>query len=142
MVIYLIRHGSTIENESGVLQGQRIGGQLSPTGIYEVLDKCEKLKKTNINYIVYSDLNRSEQTARIIGTCLNISSYIPTGLLRERDVHNKESNESLLKRATILLNNLVRNTRDCTLLLVGHCDINNAILIAGKEIECIEVKLL
>ncbi len=68
---YLLRHGQTDSNLSGIIQGQSIDLPLNEEGIVQSKKIAEFLKE-RVSRIVSSDLLRAYQTARIIGEILGI----------------------------------------------------------------------
>ncbi len=68
---YLLRHGQTDSNLSGIIQGQSIDVPLNEEGI-EQSKKIAELLKGNVSRIISSDLLRAYQTARIIGDILEV----------------------------------------------------------------------
>ena len=65
MILYLVRHGETINNQFGLIQGQK-DVPLSTKGI-EDAKKLQKLVKTlNIDIVISSPLKRAIDTAKII----------------------------------------------------------------------------
>ena len=68
---YLLRHGQTDSNLSGIIQGQSIDVPLNEEGI-EQSQKIAELLKGNVSRIISSDLLRAYQTARIIGDILEV----------------------------------------------------------------------
>jgi len=68
---YLLRHGQTDSNLSGIIQGQSIDVPLNEEGI-EQSQKIAELLKGNVSRIISSDLLRAYQTARIIGDILKV----------------------------------------------------------------------
>ncbi|MGC9140550.1 histidine phosphatase family protein [Athalassotoga sp.] len=68
---YLLRHGQTDSNLSGIIQGQSIDVPLNEEGI-EQSQKIAELLKGHVSRIVSSDLLRAYQTARIIGDILEV----------------------------------------------------------------------
>ncbi|BBJ27137.1 histidine phosphatase family protein [Athalassotoga saccharophila] len=68
---YLLRHGQTDSNLSGIIQGQSIDVPLNEEGI-EKSKKIAELLKGHVSRIVSSDLLRAYQTARIIGEILGV----------------------------------------------------------------------
>lgn len=61
MKLIVIRHGETIENSSGIIQGQR-HGKLSKKGIGQAEKLGEELKNTKIDFMYSSDLGRTKET--------------------------------------------------------------------------------
>lgn len=83
-LLYFARHGETDDNARLVFQGQ--GGKgLNGRGRAQARRLAERMRKTRISTIVSSDLERAEETARIVGhACEVVHSVDPD--LREVDV--------------------------------------------------------
>jgi phosphoglycerate mutase family protein len=82
-VLYLVRHGETVDNARHIMQGQT-QGQLNDNGIRQAEEVAERMKKEQIDAFVSSDLRRSIHTCEIIAQPHN-ASVVTTPLLRERD---------------------------------------------------------
>jgi len=65
MNIIIVRHGETIENRNGIIQGQR-QGHLSKKGIAQAKSLALSLKNENIAAIYSSDLKRCKDTTKYI----------------------------------------------------------------------------
>ena len=63
--LYLVRHGETVANAAQILQGWQ-GGELNETGKAQAREVAEKMKDTEIDAFVASDLHRAIQTCTII----------------------------------------------------------------------------
>jgi probable phosphoglycerate mutase len=72
MNLYLVRHGQTQANKNGIITGQN-NSQLTPRGKKQALSLAEKLKKTTLDRIYCSDLDRARQTAQIIKDKLSLN---------------------------------------------------------------------
>lgn len=81
--LYLVRHGETFDNAARIMQGQ-VQGELNATGIKQAEDVREKMRNTDIDAFVSSDLRRSIQTCEIIAAPHH-RKVVTTVLLRERD---------------------------------------------------------
>lgn len=95
MRIYIVRHGETIENKNGIIQGH-LDGQLSKTGIEQAKSTAECLKKEPIDYIYSSDLKRAADTASYIAVHHPNAVITLTEELRERywgDFQGKNKNQ-------------------------------------------------
>lgn len=81
--LYIIRHGETVENASGTLQGI-IPGHLNEKGWEQARALRDKLANVELDAAICSDLQRCRDTADIVlaGRQLEVN-YTP--LLRERD---------------------------------------------------------
>ena len=64
-LLYLVRHGETIDNAHHIMQGQT-QGELNEKGIKQAQEVAEQLKKEPIDAFVSSDLRRSIHTCEII----------------------------------------------------------------------------
>jgi len=161
MKIIITRHGETLENQEGIIQGN-LPGTLSQKGIEQAEKLAERLKEEKLDKVFSSDLARSSDTTRII---LKYHKEVPvefTRELRERNLgelqgkrkedlgidknklvgdylSNKEgeTSEQMFERGKVFINKLINNFPEKTILLVGHNGINKAIIltILGKTIE-------
>jgi broad specificity phosphatase PhoE len=83
-LLYFARHGETDDNARLIFQGQT-GKGLNARGRAQARRLAERMKKARITTIVASDLERAEETARIVGlACEVVHSVDPD--LREVDV--------------------------------------------------------
>ena len=82
-IMYLVRHGETVDNARQLMQGQT-QGELNEVGVGQAKQLRDKLADRHLDAIVASDLKRSVDTARILAEPhgLNVET---TELLRERD---------------------------------------------------------
>jgi probable phosphoglycerate mutase len=83
-LLYFARHGETDDNANLVFQGQ--GGKgLNSRGRAQARRLAERMRKARVTTIVASDLERADETARIVGhECGIVHSTDPD--LREVDV--------------------------------------------------------
>ncbi|MGQ9454494.1 MAG: histidine phosphatase family protein [Armatimonadota bacterium] len=81
ITVYLVRHGESVYNCAGRIQGQQ-DVPLSQTGIKQAMLLAKRLESTNISAVYASDLERATSTARIIATQLGLEVET-TPLLRE-----------------------------------------------------------
>jgi broad specificity phosphatase PhoE len=83
-LLYFARHGETDDNANLVFQGQ--GGKgLNSRGRAQARRLAERMRKSRITTIVSSDLERADETARIVGhECGLVRTVDPD--LREVDV--------------------------------------------------------
>ena len=65
MILYLVRHGKTVDNASGLIQGQR-DVELSSEGIEAAKELQELVSKLDIDVVISSPLKRAVDTAKII----------------------------------------------------------------------------
>ena len=80
--IIVVRHGETVANKTGILQGQ-YDTPLNETGIMQAHAIANRLKKRKFDAVYTSDLNRAFDTARIIAEFHPGLQVIPTKSLRE-----------------------------------------------------------
>ena len=143
LTLYLTRHGQTLENIAGQIQGQ-IPGHLSPLGLEQAGLLAEKMKDVELDAIVCSDLARSFDTASAVARRKGMEPE-PTPLLREMnwacyagsplrevDWHHLpegvETLEELYDRAGRFLEHLRKNYAGKRVLAVGHGIFNRAVL--------------
>jgi broad specificity phosphatase PhoE len=65
MRLYIVRHGETVENSSGIIQGQG-PGTLSDRGRKQIAALASRLQAERITHIYSSDLDRAKLTAEAI----------------------------------------------------------------------------
>lgn len=63
MRLYLVRHGQTEENLSGIAQGQAVGGTLTKAGRHQAKKIAQRLKGERFDVAYVSDLRRAVDTA-------------------------------------------------------------------------------
>lgn len=143
----MTRHGETLENATGILQGH-LAGHLSLDGIEQAQDLGDELADVPFDSIVSSPLRRALITAEIVNRYHNLFIHT-TDLLRERDwgsftgvkvgdiqqgntmlPGDVESLEHLHQRAVEYLDYLLENFDGQTVLSVGHGYFNRCILAA------------
>ena len=141
-VLYLVRHGETVDNANQIMQGQT-QGELNEKGIAQAREVAGKLLGEHFDAFVSSDLKRSFDTATIIARPHHLP-VVTTPLLRERDwgsftgkyipdLKDKvwpddiESLDALKRRATEFLNYIRTTFPDQRVIAVGHGIINKAI---------------
>jgi len=141
-ILYLVRHGETVDNASQTMQGQT-QGKLNERGILQAQELSEEWKDREIDVIVASDLKRAVDTAAIIAAPHGLE-VVKTPLLRERDwgdftgryipdlknepfPDNVESLENLLSRAGEFITYVRETFPGKKVLAVGHGIINKAI---------------
>ena len=101
MRIYLVRHGQTEENATGIIQGWN-PGKLTPLGIEQAERLAQRLKAIRFDAIYSSDSTRAADTARII-TRFHDTPIQFTEQLRERNMgvfqgrHFEEFNQAQAK---------------------------------------------
>lgn len=84
MLLYFARHGETDDNARLVFQGQ--GGKgLNARGRAQARRLGERMRKARVTTIVSSDLERAEETARIVGLACDVVHSVDVEL-REVDV--------------------------------------------------------
>lgn len=83
-LFYLARHGETEDNARLVFQGQS-GKGLNARGRAQARRLAERMHKARVTTIVASDLERAEETARIVGLACGVEHSVEVDL-REVDV--------------------------------------------------------
>lgn len=155
MKLYLVRHGETVENIEGIVQGQ-IEGRLSDGGIEQVKLIAKRFEHEAIDAIYSSDLARAADTAKEIHRYHPNIPFHLVELLRERDFGpydgkngeevgfdwdnmppEVEPIEALYQRARTFLDEVYDAYPNGTILLVSHSGTLNALLsvLPGKSLE-------
>jgi broad specificity phosphatase PhoE len=80
--IVVVRHGQTIANKEGILQGQ-IDTQLDEVGLLQAKAVAQRLKNQHFDLVYSSDLSRTMVTAQEIVKFHQGLEVIPTPYLRE-----------------------------------------------------------
>ena len=152
MRLIITRHGETIENAEGIIQGH-LPGRLSKKGIEEAKRVAKRLKDEKIDYIYSSDLARAADTAKEIGKFHPTTPIKFVKELRERNLgefqgvrksdigwdkkkslstlvqpKRGESLEQLYFRAKKFLDKILHKHREDTVLFVGHNGISKALI--------------
>jgi 2,3-bisphosphoglycerate-dependent phosphoglycerate mutase len=81
--IWLVRHGESTWNASGLIQGQAAGPVLTRKGRAEAARVGEQLRGVGVAAIYTSDLERARETASIVAATLGLPPQIDRAL-RER----------------------------------------------------------
>lgn len=161
MRIILTRHGETIANKQGIIQGH-LPGKLSEKGKEQAKRVAERLKHEKIDIIYSSDLARTADTIKEI---VKFHPNIPVHFvkeLRERNlgefqgkkeievpwvlekgkkafppVKQGESREEMYNRAKNFLEKIFNKHKNKTVLFAGHDGINKALfcVIRGKPAD-------
>jgi probable phosphoglycerate mutase len=82
--IWLLRHGESTWNASGLVQGQAEGPELTAAGREQVAAVSAVVSRLPVTTIISSDLARAHQTASIISVKLDMA-WVSDVDLRERD---------------------------------------------------------
>jgi len=153
MKLIITRHGETIENKKGIIQGH-LHGTLSELGKEQVRKVAERLKDEKIDYIYSSDLARASDTAKKIAKFHPKTPLHLVKELRERYwgtfqgktkkeleldkkeimvkfIHSEkgvESIEELYQRAKKFLDKIIHKHHNDNILFVGHTGINKALI--------------
>ena len=142
-VIYLVRHGETVDNALQIMQGQT-HGCLNEKGREQARMVAKRLAGEAFDAVVASDLRRAVQTAEIIAAPHDLP-VVSTPLLRERDwggftgrfipdlkgevwPDDIETEEALLSRARTFIIYITTTYPGKRVVAVGHGIINKAIL--------------
>ena len=77
-MVYLIRHAESIANTQGVYQGQTYNTFLSTLGIKQARALCQRLADIRFDIIYCSPLQRTIQTARVLGKLITEPALLET----------------------------------------------------------------
>lgn len=154
-ILYLTRHGETVDNANKIMQGQ-VQGQLNEKGIAQAQQLSRELANKHFDAFVSSDLKRSIDTCRIVAEPHH-AEVTTTPLLRERDwgsftgkyipdlehavwPDDVEPLDELKERARKFLDFIRKEYPGKTVLAVGHGIINKAIqaVYYNKEMRDIQ----
>ncbi len=154
-ILYLTRHGETVDNANKIMQGQ-VQGQLNEKGIAQAQQLSRELANKHFDAFVSSDLKRSIDTCRIVAGPHH-AEVTTTPLLRERDwgsftgkyipdlehavwPDDVEPLDELKERARKFLDFIRKEYPGKTVLAVGHGIINKAIqaVYYNKEMRDIQ----
>ena len=141
-ILYLVRHGETVDNANQIMQGQT-QGELNENGRRQAHEFAEQWKNRDIDIVIASDLKRSVDTAAIIAAPHGLE-VVTTPLLRERDwggftgrfipdlkgevwPDDIETLENLLSRAGEFIAYVKKTYPGKKVLAVGHGIINKAV---------------
>jgi broad specificity phosphatase PhoE len=156
MKLYIIRHGETIHNKKGIIQGH-YDAKLNRLGVKQAKLLAERLKVVNFDYIYSSDLSRTKRTTIEIAKYQNCP-IVYTKKLRERNLsifENKprsiyytflkdykmegciharlpkggESYHALQKRAVNFIEKIYHKHRGQTILISTHGGIKKSLLM-------------
>lgn len=161
MKLIIVRHGETLENKIGQLQGQLLQGELSGDGIIQANKLSNKLKKEKIDIIYSSPLKRALDTARIVGKlhpnipiktdkriieralgnfegmCLKKFKSLNLDIDDEKlmDKENVEKIGEMTNRVKEFVKELKEKKREKTILICGHFWINTILssYLLGRE---------
>lgn len=154
-VLFLVRHGETVDNARQIMQGQT-QGCLNEKGREQARVVAERLAAEPVDAIVASDLQRAIQTAEMIAEPHGLP-VVTTPLLRERDwggftgrfipdlkgevwPDDIESEEALLARARTFLIYITATYPGKRVVAVGHGIFNKAILAVYAQCPMREVQ--
>lgn len=154
-ILYLVRHGETVDNANQLMQGQT-QGQLNDVGMRQAEQLRDRLVDTRFDAFVASDLKRAVDTARILAAPHGLD-VDTTPLLRERDwgsftgrfipslkgetwPDDIESLPDLQARAARFLQYIRTRYAGKKVLAVGHGIVNKAIQAVhyGKQMSEVE----
>ena len=154
-ILYLVRHGETVDNVNQIMQGQT-QGQLTENGVRQAVEVRDRMASVDLSAIIASDLKRSVDTAVVIAEPHHLE-VIQTPLLRERDwgsftgrfipdlkgeiwPDDIETLENLLSRAGEFITYVRETFPGKKVLAVGHGIVNKAIqaVYYGKQMSEIQ----
>lgn len=154
-IIFLVRHGETVDNARQIMQGQT-QGCLNEKGREQARLVAKRLAGESLDAVVASDLRRAIQTAELLAEPHHLP-VVTTPLLRERDwggftgryipdlkdevwPDDVESEETLLLRARAFLLYITATYPGGRVVAVGHGIINKAILAVYAQCPMREVQ--
>lgn len=134
--LFLVRHGETIENSKGIIQGQT-EGTLTQNGIEQNKKLAIKLKNLNFEVAFSSPLKRAVQTAeqivkfhevdlikdpRLVERNMGVlqGKKIPTFYDVKKDYEGMESLQDIFNRVQSFLEYLLKSHNNKTILVVSH----------------------
>ena len=151
MRLYIVRHGETVENRDGIMQGH-IHGTLTEEGIKQAKALAKRLAEEKIDVIYSSDLNRALDTTKAIASYHPETPIIKSEKLRERylgelqgrhsscwDPNNLpasvETSDDFGQRASKIVEDLVAKHPNQNVLISTHDAIAGRIIkaITGKK---------
>ncbi len=149
MKLILARHGETIENKKGIIQGQ-IQGRLSKLGKIQAKKLGKKLKTEKLDIIYSSDLKRCVDTAKEITKYHPNIPIIFAKELREQYLgkmqgkkrpelpwkikeNNAETLQQLRKRAKLFLEKIMKKHGNENVLFLSHGGIGKVIVSIIKK---------
>ena len=162
MKIIIVRHGETIENKEGIVQGH-LHGTLSELGKEQAKNTAKILKDEKIDFIYSSDLKRAVDTTKEIS---KLHPNVPikfTQELRERYLgkfqgkkkvdlglnkdqgitHSNEKDietfEEMLERAKNLVKKILIHNKNDTILFITHNGMAQALECAIKNKKANEI---
>lgn len=102
MNLYIMRHGTTVWNEKGIIQG-RSKNRLSLTGVSEVQEQAKKFTQTKFDIIISSPLMRTMQTANIMNKFHNVKIIKDERLIEiDKGIFERRLKKSLTEEEKIL----------------------------------------
>ena len=140
-ILFLVRHGETVDNANNIMQGQT-QGQLNDVGVRQAWQLRDELAERHFDAVVASDLKRAVDTTDLLrerdwGSFTG--RYIPD-LKGEVWPDDIESLDDLLARAGRFLDYVRTHYAGKTVLAVGHGIVNKAIqaVYYGKQMRDVE----
>lgn len=143
MKFILVRHGETVENKKGIIQGH-LCGRLSKEGKNQSKILAKKLQDEKIDYIYSSDLKRAIDTAEILNTFHSLEIFksknlrefdfgLLSGTLKKdlKSFNNSEieTTKSVDKRvSSFLSSNIIRKPLNSTILIISHGGIQKMLI--------------
>lgn len=143
MKIFIMRHGQTVSNQKGIIQG-RTNGRLSETGKLQATESSKYFIDKKIDCIICSPLMRTVQTSKIVNNITNCKILKNTNLIEidqgefsgkvfknlpqkerqdyieRKDGYGLEDKLSLLKRTSEFFEDLKVKFAEKSVLIVSH----------------------
>lgn len=163
MLLYFIRHGQTVWNADGRIQGH-LDTELSPLGISQARVAAHRMASVDLSAVYSSDLRRASMTAEAVAASHGLD-VIKTPLLREANlgrfqgltlkeaeekhpeafkayradgIRNRppggETLEDVVNRCRIFLKDICDKHPDETICVVGHGGTGRGIVCAAFDL--------
>lgn len=155
ILLTIIRHGQTNENNDNIIQGQ-LQTELSEIGKIQAQKLAIYLMEKKFDEIITSDLKRAYQTAFEISKYQPFAHFSVDTLLRERDFgeytsmpsdeykklgypepQKGESKKDILNRARLFIEKIIKSHQNKKIIIVTHNGFYRALMtiIQNKEAE-------
>ncbi len=155
MRLILTRHGETVQNKEGLVQGHG-KGTLSAEGLDQARKLSIRLKDEKIDFIYSSDLERASETTKEIAKYHKNVPVVFSKEARERflgslqgmklseidwseEPDDIETKEAMKERAKKFLLEIFEKHRGENVLVVSHGGFNRSLLAYIKGIDCGEI---
>lgn len=148
MNLYVLRHGETEENKTGIMQGN-METLLNENGRNQAIAQRQNVKEANIDLVICSPKERTKETAALAApgvpiiyddrllsrnhgefeglprTAINLNDY--WNIKKNIQYEKAESVGELFNRISSLLNDISQNYSDKNVLIVTHSGITRVL---------------